>query len=67
MNNHNNNSNALETAATTSIAAASKTPFMTALKITLGIGLGNLMMFAGVLLVLGSFATAGFLLISRLF
>ena len=38
----------LETPAISALAAASKTPFRTAFKITIGIGLARLLMFAGV-------------------
>jgi hypothetical protein len=44
----------LETPAVAALAAASKTPFMTALKITLGIGLGRVLNLAiGVALLSG--------------
>lgn len=45
----------LETPAISALAVASKTPFWTAFKITLGIGLGRLLLF---LLALGSIVTA---------
>lgn len=38
----------LETPAISALAAASKTPFMTAFKVTIGIGLARLVMFIGV-------------------
>ena len=38
----------LETPAIAALAAASKTPFRTAFKVTLGIGLARFMMFVGV-------------------
>lgn len=41
----------LETPAISVLAAASKTPFTTALKVTLGIGLGRLILFAGFVLI----------------
>lgn len=44
---NNNNSN-LESAAISALAAASKTPFRTAFKVTLGIGLAHFTMFVGV-------------------
>jgi len=37
----------LETPAISALAAASKTPFVTALKVTLGIGIARLLMFVG--------------------
>jgi hypothetical protein len=51
MNNVNNQVD-LETPAIAALSAASKTPFLTALKVTLGIGLGRLLMFTGFILVL---------------
>lgn len=45
----NNNQVDLETPAISALAAASKTPFMTAFKVTVGIGLARLLMFVGVL------------------
>lgn len=42
-----NNQIDLETPAIEALAAASKTPFKTAFKITLGIGLGRLALFTG--------------------
>ena len=42
-----NNQVDLETPAISVLAAASKTPFMTALKVTLGIGLARLALFIG--------------------
>ncbi len=48
----NNNTNVdLETPAISVLAAASKTPFTTALKVTLGIGLGRLILFGGFVLI----------------
>jgi hypothetical protein len=42
----------LETPAISALAAASKTPFMTAFKVTLGIGLARFAMFLGVVAVI---------------
>lgn len=42
-----NNRIDLETPAISVLAAASKTPFATAFKVTLGIGLGRLVLFGG--------------------
>lgn len=42
----------LETPAISALAAASKTPFLTAFKVTLGIGLARFLMFVGVLAVI---------------
>lgn len=50
MNNFNNQVD-LETPAIELLAVASKTPFMTSFKVTLGIGLGRLVLFAGFVLV----------------
>jgi len=44
---NNNNQVDLETPAISVLAAASKTPFQTAFKVTLGIGLARLALFAG--------------------
>jgi hypothetical protein len=49
-----NNRIDLETPAISVLAAASKTPFTTALKVTLGIGLGRLILFGGFVLVVVS-------------
>lgn len=46
--NNNNREIDLETPAISALAAASKTPFWTAFKVTIGIGLARLVMFAGV-------------------
>jgi hypothetical protein len=48
----NNNQIDLETPAISVLAAASKTPFLTAFKVTIGIGLARLTMFGGVVLIL---------------
>lgn len=45
----NNNNNNLENTAISALAAASKTPFLTAFKVTLGIGLAHFAMFVGVI------------------
>jgi hypothetical protein len=45
--NVNNNQIDLETPAISALAAASKTPFATAFKVTMGIGLARLTMFVG--------------------
>ena len=45
---HNNRQVDLETPAISALAAASKTPFWTAFKITLGIGLARALLFIGV-------------------
>jgi len=42
----------LETPAISALAAASKTPFATAFKVTIGIGLARFALFSGVVLVL---------------
>jgi hypothetical protein len=47
MSNVNNNQVDLETPAISALAAASKTPFMTAFKVTMGIGLARLALFVG--------------------
>lgn len=44
-NNKNNDNNSLQNITTTVLANASKTPFWTAFKITLGIGLANFLVF----------------------
>lgn len=51
MNNVNNQVD-LETPAIAALSAASKTPFKTAFKVTLGIGLARFSMFVGVVAVL---------------
>lgn len=43
----NNNRSAVESSAISALAAASKTPFSTAFKVTLGIGIARLALFAG--------------------
>jgi len=43
----NNNQIDLETPAISALAAASKTPFLTAFKVTLGIGLARVALFTG--------------------
>lgn len=48
----NNNQVDLETPTISVLAAASKTPFMTAFKVTLGIGLARFSMFVGVVITL---------------
>jgi len=48
MNSNNAQSTQLQDAATSAFAAASKTPFLTAFKVTLGIGLARFVMFVGV-------------------
>lgn len=48
----NNNQVDLETPAIAALSAASKTPFLTAPKVALGIGLGRLLMFTGFVSVL---------------
>ncbi len=48
LNNQQNAERAIETAAISGLAAASKTPFRTAFKITLGIGLARFLMFVGI-------------------
>lgn len=55
MNNMNNNNKQtdLETPAISVLAAASKTPFMTAFKVTIGIGLGRLVLFLGFVIIVG--------------
>lgn len=45
----------LETSAISALAAASKTPFRTAFKIAIGIGLARLLMFAGAVFILALF------------
>lgn len=49
MNNNtgNNNTNELENMAISAISAASKTPFRTAFKITVGIGMAHALVFVG--------------------
>jgi threonine/homoserine/homoserine lactone efflux protein len=42
---HNNNNNEIQDAAVSALAAASKTPFKTAFKVTLGIGLARATLF----------------------
>jgi hypothetical protein len=49
---NNNTQIDLETPAISALAAASKTPFLTAFKVTLGIGLARFALFAGVVTVL---------------
>jgi len=49
----------LETPAISALAAASKTPFMTAFKVTLGIGIARFLLFVGVVAVI---VAAGLLL-----
>lgn len=44
---HQNNQVDLETPAISALAAASKTPFQTAFKVTLGIGLARFLLFVG--------------------
>lgn len=44
---HQNNQVDIETPAISVLAAASKTPFLTAFKVTLGIGLARFLMFLG--------------------
>lgn len=51
MQNNNNNID-LETPAISALAAASKTPFLTAFKVTLGIGLARFVLFCGVVAVI---------------
>jgi len=46
-NNQQDIQNTVETTAISGLAAASKTPFQTAFKITLGIGLARLLLFTG--------------------
>lgn len=53
MNSQNNLGNEIETTAVSALAAASKTPFKTAFLVTLGIGLGRLLLFTSGLAVLG--------------
>ncbi len=52
MENRINNRVDLETPAISVLAAASKTPFITAFKVTLGIGLARFVMFVGVVVTL---------------
>lgn len=52
MNRNNTQSTQIQDAATTALAAASKTPFMTAFKITLGIGMARFVMFVGAVAVI---------------
>lgn len=47
----NNNQIDVETPAISALAAASKTPFLTAFKVTLGIGLARFALFVGVVCV----------------
>lgn len=48
----NNNNNSAETAAIAALSVASKTPFMTAFKVTIGIGLARFLMFIGIVSVI---------------
>lgn len=56
-NNNDSNSNTLVTAGIATIAAASKTPFLTAFKITIGIGLASALM--SLLTIAGCAASVG--------
>lgn len=51
MNNNQETTNTLQNATTTVLAATSKTPFWTAFKITMGIGLAQLTLFFGAMFV----------------
>lgn len=63
MRNQNNQANELVTAGTAAVAAASKTPFMTAFKITLGISAAQLVVLGLFVLGAGATATVAYLLL----
>jgi hypothetical protein len=49
---NNNRQVDVETPVISALAAASKTPFLTAFKVTIGIGLARLVLFSGAILVI---------------
>lgn len=61
--NNQNQANDLATAGTAAVAAASKTPFMTAFKITMGIAVAQLVILGLFLLGAGATATVAYLLL----